>query len=49
MKSDDCVRLRGLIVHQHIHFLDGVSGEQIVLGANFFCATSMVGSTAQEM
>ena len=34
VESDDGVRLRGCVVHQHLRFLDGVGGGKILLGAD---------------
>ena len=35
VELDDCVRLRGCVVHHNLCFLDGVGGERILLGAYF--------------
>ena len=32
VKRDDGVRLRGRVVHEHFHILDGVSGWRCLLG-----------------
>ena len=35
VEPDDGVRLRGCVFHEHLCLLDGVGGEQSLLGANF--------------